>query len=309
MTALPTPVASLSHIRAGYRGRPVLDDICLEIGPAEIVALLGPNGAGKTCLLRVLSGVLAPISGEVRIGGEARAAGERRPVRLVPQDIALYGWMTPRENCVAFARMAGLSWQAAATAADHAVRLAQCEEVATIQVARLSGGFKRRANIAAALVDEPRLLILDEPTAGVDLGARRAIMQTLGALKARGLAILVVTHDLDDAEAVADRAAFLFSGRIRCIGRPGDLVASVFGTRKRVDVLLETDPDPQQRAALAAIGAEPAAGERAWVVYRDFDRWDAGAFVGGLEAGGLAVRAVTMRPPDLQSLYAHLDAA
>jgi len=297
-------VARLDHVSAGYGANAVLKDLSLSLLPGEITVLMGPNGAGKSTLIRVLTGVLKPSSGSVTLP-EATDTGP--PIRWVPQEIALYPWLTARENCVAFARIGGAGRQAARALAERALVLADCTAIADQPVSRLSGGYKRRVNIAAALIGEPKLLILDEPTVGIDRDAKQAIARTILSLKASlGAAILIVTHDFDDADALADRAGFLFGGRLIASGRPADLIHSAFGGQKRIELNLTRPPDDRQRAALLALGAQPTLIDSGWVLFRVFDDWAMAESLAPIQGLGLDIAEVKMRNPGLEALYSRL---
>jgi ABC-2 type transport system ATP-binding protein len=288
------PVAVLDGASARHGATRVVDAVSLALWPGEVYVLMGPNGAGKSSLAGLLTGTLTPDSGAARVlGARAGGAGRgRRAVSLVPQEIALYPWLTARENCRAFARIAGLDRREAAARADAALALARCADVGDVRVARLSGGYKRRVNIAAALVNEPRLLVLDEPTVGVDLGAKRAIGATIKTLRGMGAAILLITHDFEDADALADRAGFLRAGRLVGEGRPKALVAAIHGARKRIEIILAAPPGPVETYALREAGATPTATDTVWLMFRVIADWNAGA-------------ELRLREPGLETLYGH----
>jgi ABC-2 type transport system ATP-binding protein len=299
-------VAVLDNVTAGYGGKTVIRGVSLALQPSEVFVLMGPNGSGKTSLVRILTGLLKPLTGTVAVSRDGLSAPIAQSVRLVPQEIALYPWLTGRENCIAFARIAGASWKNAPTLADRALALARCEEAGSVQVGRLSGGFKRRVNIAAALIGEPRLLILDEPTAGIDLDAKRTIFQTIASLKSLGLSILIVTHDFDDADALADRVGFLFDGRLVRTGLPRELIASAFGSRKRIEIGLAVGPDDNQRNRLRSVGASPTMIDTVWVMFSNIEDWDTKKVLSPLQSFGLAIREFKVRDPGLEALYANL---
>jgi len=294
-------VARLDHVIAGYGGEPVLQDLSLSLSPGEIYVLMGPNGAGKSTLIRVLTGVLKPSSGSVSLPTSGPS------IRWVPQEIALYPWLSARENCVAFARIGGAGRAAARDLAERALMLADCTNIADLPVSRLSGGYKRRVNIAAALIGEPTLLILDEPTVGIDRDAKQAIARTILSLKASlDAAILIVTHDFDDADALADRAGFLFGGRLIASGRPSDLIRDAFGAQKRIELTLKRSPDEGQRTALIGLGAVPTLIDTGWVLFRAFDDWAMADSIAPIQALGLDIAEVKMRNPGLEALYTRL---
>jgi ABC-2 type transport system ATP-binding protein len=294
-------VARLDHVVAGYGATPVLQDLSLSLLPGEIYVLMGPNGAGKSTLIRVLTGVLKPSSGSVSLPSSGPA------IRWVPQEIALYPWLSARENCVAFARIGGAGRKAARALAERALIRADCTTIADLPVSRLSGGYKRRVNIAAALIGEPKLLILDEPTVGIDRDAKQAIARTILSLKSSlDAAILIVTHDFDDADSLADRAGFLFGGRLIASGRPADLIHAEFGAQKRIELTLKRPPDNVQRAALIGLGALPTLIDTGWVLFRVLDDWAMAESLAPIQALGLDIAEVKMRNPGLEALYTRL---
>ncbi len=239
--------------------RRVLDGVSLELLPGQVCALLGPNGAGKSTLIRLLCGRLRPAAGTVRVHDEdpAASAAARQRIGLVPQRVALYPHLDVLENLQTFARLAGLDRQAAAEAAKRACTTCGLDEVVGQRVGTLSGGWQRRANIACGIVHRPELLILDEPTVGVDLPARLAIEKLLVELAADGIAVLITSHDLDELGRICDRAAFLDRGRLVAEGAPEALIRDAFGDARECVVVLEVTPDAATAERLAAMGLSP----------------------------------------------------
>ena len=296
------PLLVLSGVTLDYGSHRALDQVSLNLFEGEIFVLMGPNGAGKSSLVRVLTGALLPDRGSVH-DGIALMRDARRSISLVPQEIALYSWLTARENCIAFARIGGSSRAEAQRRADHALELTRCTDIAHVPVTRLSGGYQRRVNIAAALANEPALIILDEPTVGVDLDAKRAISHLLLTLKAMGTSIVVVTHDFPEADMLADRAGFLMHGRLVLEGRPKALSERHFGASKCIDLVFGKAPDAIGAAELKGLGLERTPIETNWTTYRATERWDANAFADDLAARGFAIREMRLRDPGLEALY------
>jgi ABC-2 type transport system ATP-binding protein len=301
---LPGPILAVQAVRHAFGARQALRGISLEVGPGEIYALLGPNGAGKTTLVRAICGRLKPDSGEVRLvgrdpfsDGEARAA-----LGLAPQALALYPQLTVAENLQTFASLAGLKGKAVGGAVARAMAVTSTAEQARTLVRQLSGGFQRRVNIAAAILADPRLLVLDEPTVGVDQTAKLAIGEALTQLKHEGVGILLVTHDLDQAGALADRVGFLRDGEKVLEGAPGDLIADAFGDQVEIEVDVgEAD------AAAAAHLAEEGLSRDADGVWRRLapDGYAlAGQLGQRLKAQGLVPREIRVRRPSLEQLFA-----
>ncbi len=299
------PVAALTGVALALRGRRVLDGIDLALAPGETLALLGPNGAGKTSLMRLVAGRLAPDAGTVRVGGaDPHKVGEaRRAVGWVPQEIALYPRLTVAENLSVFAQLCGMPRRARAEAVERALALADIGSVANRVVATLSGGYQRRVNIAAGLIGRPDLVLLDEPTNGVDLAARSAIHAVLQRLREQGTAILIATHDFPEAERLADRVAFLAQGRIVREGRLADLLARLRTGPPERELILEAAPDSTAEAVLRRAGFAPAGASG--LCWRAAGRagLDGAALLGSLRAQGVPVGEVRVRSPRLETLY------
>lgn len=299
------PVAILAGVALTLRGRRVLDGIDLALGAGETLALLGPNGAGKTSLMRLVAGRLAPDAGTVRIGGADphRTGAARRAVGWVPQEIALYPRLTVAENLSVFAQLAGLPRRERREAVEGALDLAELAPLAHRVVSTLSGGYQRRANIAAGLIGRPSLVLLDEPTNGVDLAARAAIHAVLLRLRERGTAILLATHDFPEAERLADRVAFLAQGRIVREGRLADLLARLRTGPPERELILDAPPDAAAELVLRRGGFSPAGASG--LRWRTSERagLDGAALLGTLRAQGVPVGEVRVRSPRLETLY------
>ncbi len=209
-----------------------LDDVSLEIAPGSFVALLGPNGGGKSTLFRIAATLMRPSAGTVHVFGAdvvGDAPAVRRKIGVVFQSPALDARLTVRENLVHHGRLYGLGGAALQRAVDDALIRVALADRARDLVLRLSGGLKRRAEIAKVLMTRPALLLLDEPTTGLDPGARRDLWHDLAAIReADGTTILLTTHLLDEA-ASADRVVLLDRGRVIVEGAPDELTRSVGG--------------------------------------------------------------------------------
>lgn len=286
------------HLSFAYGEHAVLDDVSLSLEAGRVVCLLGPNGAGKSTLIGLLTGRLKPARGEIVTEGMSPSA-----IGLVPQAIALYPWLTAAENCRAFARFARLPRRAAAENAVHALALTDCTGVADVPVRRLSGGYQRRVNIAAALVLQPKALILDEPTVGVDLDARLQIIEIIRRLRAEGVAILLVTHDFAEADALADRVACLEHGQLIASGTPAELVRHVFGERKRIEIVLADRPNAETKASLRALGAQASGNELLWHAFEETEGWNAARIAERLRQAGVAFEELRLRKPGIEALY------
>ena len=292
-----------------YRGRRALDGVDLALGGGDILALLGPNGAGKTSLMRLVAGRLVPERGSVRVEGRDPAADReaRRLIGWVPQEIALYPRLTVAENLDVFARLAGLPRPARRDAVARVIDQTATGAVACAIVGTLSGGYQRRVNIAASLVAAPRLILLDEPTQGVDLDARAAIHAVLIRLRAEGAGILLSTHDFAEAERLADRVAFIAEGRIVREGRLAALMRPLAGATPIHEAVLDAAPDPAAAAALRRAGLRPVEGGDPALAWRidtgTAERVDAAALMRRLREEGVPVAEIRIRRPGLEWLY------
>ena len=209
---MPEVLLSARRVARRFGRRVVLEPLDLDLAEGEVVALGGPNGAGKSTLLAILAGALAPSGGEVETAEPAR-------VGWMPQQPALYRRLTPRENLELFARLAGLGEPGdAVDRALEAVGLAEEER----RAAELSVGNVQRLNLAIGLLGEPHVLLLDEPTASLDVAHRQRLWQLVDGLRAAGGAVLFATHNLEEARRTADRLLVLQDGRVVYAGPPGD---------------------------------------------------------------------------------------
>lgn len=212
--------------------RRILEEVSFDVSAGEVVGLLGPNGAGKTTTLSVLATLLRPTSGTALVAGlatdrEARAV--RRLLGLVPQSLAVYPTLTAFENLLLFARLCGMRGAAARAAAGHALALVGLDERRDEIVSTFSGGMQRRLNLTCGLLHAPRVLLLDEPTVGVDPQSRERILATVRARADGGAAVLYSTHYMEEAERLCDRVVLIDHGRVVAVGTPADLVRQAGG--------------------------------------------------------------------------------
>jgi len=211
-----------------YASRTALDGVSFSIGAGEIVGLLGPNGAGKSTTISIIATLLRGDRGRVSVAGHplpAEARRARRSLGLVPQQTAVYPSLTARENLAFFACMQGLTRTEARRATESALELVGLEGRADEPVARFSGGMRRRLTLACGILHSPSVLLLDEPTVGVDPQSRERIFTAVEAIAARGAAILYSTHAMEEAERLARRVVLLDLGRVVATGTPAELVA------------------------------------------------------------------------------------
>jgi len=212
-----TVMLQINHLRKTFGALVAVDDVSFALARGQLVGLLGPNGAGKTTTVSMIAGLVAPERGEVLVDGQ-RLAGDtdpaKRKIGLVPQDLALYEELSARDNLRFFGALYGLRGAALDRAIAAAVDLVGLGDRVRDRVKTFSGGMKRRLNLAAGLLHDPDILLLDEPTVGVDPQSRNAIFDNLETLKRRGKALLYTTHYMEEAERLADRIVVIDHGKV-----------------------------------------------------------------------------------------------
>ena len=224
MTVPVAPAIRATGLHKSYGGREVLGGVSFEVRPGELFALLGPNGAGKTTTVEILEGYRLPDAGSVEVLGldPVRDGRRLRPrIGLMLQEGGVDPRTTPREVLRLYAR-----FYRDAEDPDRLLELVDLGRAATTRYRRLSGGEKQRLGLALALIGRPEVLVLDEPTAGMDPAAKQATRERIAALRAAGTTILLTTHELGDVELLADQVAVLDRGRIVAIGTPADLTGA-----------------------------------------------------------------------------------
>ena len=246
-----TPAVVVEDLEKRYGERPVVDAISLQVAPGELVALLGPNGAGKTTTVEIIEGYRRADAGTVRVLGEDPARGGRSlraRVGLMLQSGGFDLRARPRETIEQYAR-----FHEDPRDPDELLDVLGLRRVATTPFRRLSGGERQRLGFAIALVGRPEVLILDEPTAGMDPEARAVVRGLIAEQRAAGVAVLLTSHDLTDVERLADRIVVLVAGRVAAAGTPAELAA---GLRPRLRFRLDRISEAADVARLStAVGA------------------------------------------------------
>ena len=302
-----TPIIRIDHLSKQYgSGTKALDDVSLDIAQGEILALLGPNGAGKTTLISIICGLVVPTGGTVQVGGhdirrDWRAA--RRLIGLVPQEIALEPFEKVAD-CVRFTR--GLYGEGPDEPyLEQVLRSLALWDKRDARTRELSGGMKRRVLIAKALAHRPKVLFLDEPTAGVDVHLRREMWQVVRDLRAQGVTIILTTHYLEEAEDMADRIGVIDRGRLLLV-RPKAELMGEFGRKRLVvdlDRPLDALPEGWDERGLSL-------GQGGRQLSYDYDgradRTGIGRLLADLNARGIGVRDVATRQSSLEDVFLSL---
>jgi ABC-2 type transport system ATP-binding protein len=288
--------------------RAVLSEIGFVIERSQIFGLLGPNGAGKTSLIRAISGRLKLDSGTIELSGESPRENRqaRRRLGLVPQEIALYSELTARENLAVFARLMGVSREEITPRVDWALERIGLLDRADDRVQTLSGGMRRRINIAAGILHNPEVLLLDEPTVGVDPSAREKIHEFLLELREEGLAILLTTHDLEQAAELSDRIGILVDGKLCASGSLDELIRKSFGDSKELTVTLSKQPGESGRSWLETRGLIAARDGKVWTGRLQGGLGNLSDLGNCLEKLGLSVEEIRVREPNLRGVFFHL---
>jgi ABC-2 type transport system ATP-binding protein len=238
--AAQAPPLRLEGARKHYGKIVALDGVSFEVRPGELVGLLGPNGAGKTTAIKAIAGRVALDSGSVHVFGRTLTPRDPRPeVGVVPQELAVYPKLTARENLEVFGELYGVAPQALKARADWALEWSDLKERTKEPVSRFSGGMKRRLNIACSLLHSPSIVLLDEPTVGVDPQSRERIYEMLRALQKSGVSVVLTTHHLEEAEQRCERILIIDHGHIVASGTLDELVRSTLGSRRAVHVMLD----------------------------------------------------------------------
>ena len=310
MAGAAEPVLVCRDLRRRYGQRLAVDGVGFRVDPGETYGLLGPNGAGKTTTISMICGLLRRDGGEVTVAG---ASLDRDPgavkaaIGYVPQDIALYPDLSGGENLRFWGRMQGLSGHELAARVDAVLEVVGLADRARDKVADYSGGMQRRLNIGAGLLHRPRLLVLDEPTVGVDPQSRNAILENVETLRGEGAAVLYTTHYMEEAERLCDRVGIIDQGRLIAEGTRRELVAQI-GERDRIELAASGDLiglaagwrrtlDGVDEATVVAGGLHLVARDGRRLLPRLLEL---------AETAGVEVTSVEVVEPDLEAVFLHL---
>jgi ABC-2 type transport system ATP-binding protein len=294
-----------------FGGRRAVDGVSFELRAGEIVGVLGPNGAGKTTTVSMIAGLLPPDDGEVRIDGNPLRDDTdpaKARIGLVPQELALYDELSARDNLRFCGALYGLAGHALEGAIESALGLVGLQDRSAHRVATFSGGMKRRLNLAAGLLHDPAILLLDEPTVGVDPQSRNAVFDNLEALRRRGKALLYTTHYMEEAQRLCDRIVIIDQGRVVAHDTLRGLLR-LLPAANRLSV--ELAEPPADGAWLDALRALPGVGSASL----EGDRLDVGTAALGataarvlafLEERGIACDHVHSERGDLEAVFLEL---
>jgi len=282
-------VLNVTNAVKSFGSTKALDDASFELREGEWLALLGPNGAGKTTIVRSIAGRVRLDSGKIMLLG-AQLNGTRDAMRrklgIVPQEIALYPRLTAQENLRCFGELVGLNGAALEERVEWALAFTALSDRVNDPIQTFSGGMKRRLNLVCAVLHRPPILLLDEPTVGVDPQSRQRIWEMLESLRRDGASILLTTHQLDEAQQICDRIVVIDRGKVIADGTLDELVRKTIGSRRQVAITFSTGETV--RSAVSDIGE------------------DLSKMLSEAKSSGHTVTDVHIESPTLQAVFIHL---
>jgi ABC-2 type transport system ATP-binding protein len=304
MDAPAIRIDALSKTYAG--GKAALNEVSFDVPRGQIFGLLGPNGAGKSTLINILAGLVIKTSGKVTLWGfdiDEHPRNAKRAIGVVPQEIIFDPFFTPRETLEIQAGLYGI--RPGERQSDALLAAMHLTDKANAYSRTLSGGMKRRLLVAKAMVHSPPILVLDEPTAGVDVELRRQLWDYVRQLNAQGVTIVLTTHYLEEAEELCDRIAIIHHGRVIANEPTRELVSKA----QEKAVVVTFDRDITEVPTHSVFEDISLVDERTLeIIYRK-DRTNAGQVLASLTADGLTIVDVSTRDPDLEDVFLSLTAA
>ena len=301
-----TPILSVDQLSVSYGKHRALHGLSLDIKPGELVGVIGPNGAGKTSFIKALCGRV-DISGKIAINGTQlkRGMDRRRSIALVPQDIGLYPHLTATENLDVIGRLLGLSDREIINTALKSVDMVKHADV---RVSAMSGGMKRRINVAAAVLTDPSLIIFDEPTAGVDVPARDTLHRLARHLTKQGKAVILVTHELEQAEALCDKVLVLCEGKKLAFDTPSRLLQNAFQDQREIRIRFAVPPNRDMLEAMHPFEFKQDELPTIWSTMTNANEVSfVSAFMTSIRGGGDLLREISVRRPGLTALMHRIE--
>ncbi|EFM12889.1 ABC transporter related protein [Paenibacillus curdlanolyticus YK9] len=303
-------LVELREVVKKYEEAVTVNHLSLDIEEGEIFGLLGPNGAGKSTTIGMLSGLISVTSGDIQVGGHSikrRPLDVKRQIGLVPQDLAIYEYLSARENVTFFGKLYGLRGKMLRDRVDEALAFVGLLDRAKDKPSTFSGGMKRRLNIACAIVHRPKLIMMDEPTVGIDPQSRNHILESVRELNRLGSTVIYTSHYMEEVEAICSRVGVMDHGKLIACGTKEQLLRQAGQEEK---LLLELDQE--STGAMDEIRNHPrvkrvtTTGERLLEVFVKESTTVLQDLLFILNKHGIALRTLTRVEPDLESLFLHL---
>jgi ABC-2 type transport system ATP-binding protein len=302
-------VLEATGLRKRFGDNQAVNGVDISVGPGETFGLLGPNGAGKTTSISMIAGLLAADSGSVMVAGRpinTRSTDAKAAIGLVPQDLAIYPDLSARENLTFFGRLYGMKGPSLAKRIAEVLEVIGLADRANDRTKEFSGGMKRRLNIGIGLLHQPTLLILDEPTVGVDPQSRNAILESVEQLSRAGMAVLYTTHYMEEAERLCDRVAIIDQGVVKAEGTRRQLVELV-GEADRIHITATGDLQAARAAAASVSGVlEATVADHSIEVMAGMASSLLPEVLARVAAGGAAITSVAVIEPNLEAVFLHL---
>ncbi len=299
-------VLRVENARKSYGGTPALQGAAMSLRAGEWLALLGPNGAGKTTLIRAIAGRVRLDDGTITLlghnltGFNGGAQHVRAKLGIVPQDLALYPLLTARENLYAFGELYGVDRASLRDRVAWSLSWTGLADRANSLVKTFSGGMKRRLNIACSVLHQPQVVLLDEPTVGVDPQSRERIWHMLSELRQQGTSLLLTTHQLDEAQHICDRIIIIDHGRTIAHGTLDELIHQTIGAQRHVTITLDRTIPP------SALGDTVECADAVARCMMNDVATELPALLERAKAAGCNVIDVQVQPPSLHAVFIHL---
>jgi len=306
---MKTPILIVENLWKSYAETDAVKGLTFEISRGEFFGLLGPNGAGKTTTIGLLSGLIEPTRGHVTIDGFdlfSRPMEAKARLGLVPQSFALYPALCARDNLVFFGRIYGLKGKRLKERMARVLEIVELTDRANQTVATFSNGMKRRLNIAAGLLHEPEILILDEPTVGVDTQSRNAILESINSLNESGVTVLYTTHYIEEAQRLCDRVAIIDEGEIIALDSPARLIQDLGKGIIRME--FNAGIDDRLMDQLGRIGSVMVIDDRKRRIHIETDRIDQASreLLELMETRDGLLKTLDISEPNLETVFIHL---
>ncbi|HAY84066.1 MAG TPA: export ABC transporter ATP-binding protein [Chloroflexi bacterium] len=305
----PKHAIEIKDLYKAYGDIQAVQGVSLDIEAGSVFSLLGPNGAGKSTIISVISGLLHPNQGDALILGHSitkSALQAKANIGVVPQDIALYEDLTCRENLTFWGKMYGLKGAELSRRVDEILEMIELSDRQKDKVEKFSGGMKRRLNIGVALLHKPRIVIMDEPTVGIDPQSRRKILDSVKELNREGMTVLYTTHYMEEAQELSDKIAIMDHGKVIAQGSHAQLV-KIVGELDRIELSFSTSIEHQLDAWASLPGVKTISPDtdKATLLVEDSDQVLPHLFEAAAQ-DHLHITSVTVHEPNLETVFLHL---